>query len=122
MHINTGLLSALSGTTFEKAFTTPKLWGRWVESAVGAYLLNEADRLDYKVNYWRERDDEVDFIIEYNRQCIAIEVKSGRRTTNKGLSIFHDKFKPINSLVVGSGGIPIEEFLTWDIENLLSRP
>lgn len=116
---NTALLSALSGTKYHKAFTTPSLWGRWVESTIGSYLLNQVDEYDYKLFYWRERDDEVDFILEYNRQCIAIEVKSGRRTTNKGLSIFSDKFHPIHSFVVGSGGIPIEEFLTWDIYNLL---
>ena len=34
---NTALLSALSGVTFEKAYTTPTEWGRWVESAVGAH-------------------------------------------------------------------------------------
>ena len=67
MVYNTALFSAQSGTTFNKAFTTPKLWGRWVESAVGAYLLNQEDEYDYKLYYWREREDEVDFIIEYNK-------------------------------------------------------
>ena len=119
MVYNTALFSAQSGTTFNKAFTTPKLWGRWVESAVGAYLLNQADEYDYKSYYWREREDEVDFIIEYNKQCIAIEVKSGRRTTNEGLGVFCDRFHPKQSFVVGSGGVPIEEFLRWDIGNLL---
>lgn len=119
MVYNTALFSAQSGTTFNKAFTTPKLWGRWVESTVGAYLLNQADEYDYKLYYWREREDEVDFIIEYNKQCIAIEVKSGRRTTNEGLGVFRDRFHPKQSLAVGSGGVPIEEFLRWDIGNLL---
>ena len=90
-----------------------------MESAVGAYLLNQADEYDYKLYYWREREDEVDFIIEYNKQCIAIEVKSGRRTTNEGLGVFRDRFHPKQSFVVGSGGVPIEEFLRWDIGNLL---
>ena len=119
MVYNTALFSALSGTSFYKAFSTPGLWGRWVESAVGAHLLNQADEYDYKLYYWRERDDEVDFVIEYNRECIAIEVKSGKRTNNKGLGIFREKYHPIQSLVVGSGGVPVEEFLCWDIGNLL---
>lgn len=119
MVYNTALFSAQSGVTFTKAFTTPKLWGRWVESAVGAHLLSQADEYDYKLHYWRERDDEVDFIVEYNRLCIAIEVKSGKRTCNEGLAAFRNKFHPVQSLVVGSGGIPVEEFLTWDIGNLL---
>lgn len=119
MVYNTALFSVQKRMTFEKAYTTPKLWGRWVENAVGAYLLNQADEYDYKVYYWRDRDDEVDFIIEYNRQCIAIEVKSGINTKNKGLSVFRNKFRPVLSFVVGSNGIPIEEFLAGDIGSLL---
>lgn len=119
MVYNTALFSVQSGASFNKAYTTPKLWGRWVESAVGAHLLNQADEYDYKLYYWREREDEVDFVIEFDKRCIAIEVKSGRRTTNSGLSVFLEQFYPIHSFVVGSGGIPIDEFLTWDIGNLL---
>ncbi len=114
MVYNTSLLSALSGISFQKAFTTPKLWGRWVESVVGAHILTMADECDYNVYYWRERNNEVDFIIEHNRQCIAIEVKSGRRTKNEGLSKFKNKFHPKHAFVVGSGGVSVKEFLSWD--------
>lgn len=117
---NTSLLSALSGVTFEKAYTAPKEWGRWVESAVGAHILNQAEEHDYKVYYWRDRDKEVDFVIENNRQCIAIEVKSGRRTTNAGLPEFVKRFNPTHSLVVGSGGVPVEEFLQWKLGELFN--
>ena len=63
---NSALFSVQSGIDFNRAYTTPKLWGRWVESAVGAHLLNQADEYDYRLYYWRVRDNEVDFIIEYN--------------------------------------------------------
>ena len=116
---NSALFSVQSGIDFNRAYTTPKLWGRWVESAVGAHLLNQADEYDYRLYYWRVRDNEVDFIIEYNRQCIAIEVKSGRRTTNNGLALFKEQFHPAQSFVVGSGGVPLDEFLRWNIGNLL---
>jgi len=119
MVYNTALFSVQSGMTFNNAYTTPKLWGRWVESAVGAHLLNQADEYDYKLYYWRVKDDEVDFIIEFDKRCIAIEVKSGRRSSNNGLTLFSEQFHPIQSFVVGSGGIPIEEFLSWDMGRLL---
>ncbi len=119
MVFNTALLSVESGTSFRKAYTTPRLWGRWVESAVGAHLLNMADEYDFRLCYWRDRDDEVDFVLDYNRRCIAIEVKSGGRVTNAGLGVFRDKFHPTHSIVVGSGGVPIEEFLTSDLGLLL---
>lgn len=48
---NTSLLSALSGLTFEKAFISPGEWGRWVESAIGAHILNYAEEQDYRVYY-----------------------------------------------------------------------
>lgn len=44
---NTSLLSALTGVTFEKVYTAPKEWGRWVESAVGSHILNQAEEQDY---------------------------------------------------------------------------
>lgn len=115
---NTALLSALSGVTFEKAYTTPTEWGRWVESAVGAHILNYAEEQDYKVYYWREGDKEVDFVVVSNGKSVAIEVKSGHRTTNAGLPEFVKRFDPKHSLVVGSGGVPVEEFLQWNLGEL----
>jgi hypothetical protein len=120
MVYNTALLSAQMNTTFENTLTTPSVWGRWVESAVGSYLLNEADEYDYKLYYWREKDNEVDFIIEQGGRCIAIEVKSGRRSNNEGMGLFRAKFHPQHSFIVGTDGIPVEEFLSWDLSNLLN--
>lgn len=118
MVYNTALLSSLYGLNYSQVFTNPKMWGRWVESAVGTHLLNMANELDYRIYYWRERNDEVDFILEYNRQCIAIEVKSGRRTTNAGISVFKETFRPLHTFIVGNGGIPLEEFLSSDLKYL----
>ena len=120
MVYNTALLSAQVSTTFQRAFTTPNLWGRWIESAVGSHLLSQADEYGYKLYYWREKDDEVDFVIECDGQCIAIEVKSGKRSGGEGLAVFNRKYHPQHTVVVGTGGVPLEEFLTWDIGNLLS--
>ena len=94
MVYNTALLSALSGMTFEKVFTAPKQWGRWVESAVGAHILNMAENLDYKVYYWRERDDEVDFVIDNGEQIIPVEVKAEINLKAKSLKTYCEKFQP----------------------------
>ena len=114
---NNALMNAYSSDSFNTLRLDPKRWGRVVESAVGSHLLNYSDVLDYNVYYWRDGNDEVDFVIEKNHQLWAIEVKSGRRTTNEGLAKFRELFKPKMSLLVGTGGIPIEEFLTLDIRN-----
>lgn len=119
MVYNTALLSAQANTSFLKAFTTPNQWGRWVESAVGTHLLSQTDEYDYKLYYWREKSDEVDFVIEYGGQNISIEVKSGKLSANEGMKVFNNRFHPKYSLVVGTDGIAVDEFLGWDIGNLL---
>ena len=115
---NSALLSALHGKTYEQAFTDSKLWGRWVETAVGAYLINNAEPLGYKLYYWREASNEVDYILERRGETIAIEVKSGHRTTNKGITLFRERYNPRHAIIVGSGGISIEDFLQFNLEKL----
>lgn len=116
---NNALMTIQNGRGFEKELLEPQRWGRWVESAVGAHIVNHADKLDYKVFYWRDHSDEVDFIITTRFNSLAIEVKSGRRTTNKGLRIFNQLFKPKMTMIVGSGGFSVEEFLRLDMDRII---
>ena len=117
---NNALLTVMSdGMTFEKAYTRPTLWGRWVESAVGCYLLDKADELEYQLYYWRESDEEVDFVIARGDSLVAIEVKSGRRQNNTGLSTFRNMYHPRYSLVVGGESMSLEQFFTGNLANLL---
>lgn len=116
---NNALLTAYKGKSFEKDLLDTMSWGRWVESAVGAHLLGMADELEYKVYYWRDGNDEVDFVVVMDGECTAIEVKSGRRARNKGLSVFAEKFKPNKYYVVGSQGVKLEDFFMADVEDLL---
>lgn len=117
---NNALLTVMTdGMTYEKAFTHPTLWGRWVESAVGCYLLDKADELEYQLYYWRENDEEVDFVIARGEHLVAIEVKSGRRQSNTGLSTFRNMYHPRYSLVVGGQSMSLEQFFMGDLGNLL---
>lgn len=116
---NNALLTVYEGHTFVRDRQDTEVWGRWVESAVGAYLVSQAEELEYKVYYWRERNDEVDFIVVSNDVTLAIEVKSGRRKMNSGLPKFSEAFHPTRSFVVGTGGIPLETFLSCNLADLL---
>ena len=116
---NNALLTAFQRGTFETVRSDSDLWGRWVESAVGTHLLNEAEIDDFQVYYWRERDKEVDYIIVSDDICIAIEVKSGRRKMNSSIVEFEKRFHPTRSFIVGTGGISVEEFLRCDLSRLL---
>lgn len=115
---NNALLTAYRGTAYEKDRINPDVWGRWVESAVGAYLLGGEEEGDYRVFYWRERADEVDFIIQRQGETIAIEVKSGRRGMNSGLKAFREKFQPKRAFVVGTDGMPLADFFRCHVEDL----
>jgi predicted AAA+ superfamily ATPase len=117
---NNALLTALSeGVSYEKVFTDPQLWGRWVESAVGCYLLDKADELDCDLFYWREDNEEVDFVLRRADKLLAIEVKSGKRQSNSGLSTFRQMYNPQHSLVVGGQALPLEDLFKGDIASLL---
>lgn len=117
---NNALRNAWSELNYSEAVENPKEWGRMVESAVGAYLVSQAQIADYKVYYWRENNDEVDFVLTRRDRKIAIEVKSGRRTVNAGLPKFKTLYNPYHAITVGSGGLSFEEFLSMDL-NLLFR-
>lgn len=116
---NNALLTAYKGRSFLTDRTDTKLWGRWVESAIGAHLIGSAEELDYQIFYWRESSLEVDFILVNKGEVTAIEVKSGRRGMNSGLPAFAKAFHPHRSFVVGTGGVSIEDFLSSDLEALL---
>lgn len=117
---NNALRNVYADEEFAEMIENPQAWGRYVESAIGAYLVSQAQIYDYKVYYWRDKADEVDYVLVRRKKKIAIEVKSGRRTINNGLPKFAETYHPHKSLVVGSGGLSFEEFLTMDL-NLLFK-
>jgi hypothetical protein len=115
---NSALRSVYADWSFHEAAENPQVWGRYVESAIGAYLVSQAQTHDYQVFYWRDRDLEVDFVLVRRGKIVALEVKSGRRTTNNGLPAFSAQFHPHKALVIGSGGLSLEEFFSLDLERL----
>jgi len=107
---NTALISAQSNTSFEEAMGNPAIWGRLVESAVGAHLLNQSVSGDFALSYWREGNDEVDFVID-QKQLIGIEVKSGTTQNTSGMAAFKKKFNPDKILLIGNTGLTWQAFL-----------
>ncbi len=108
--LNTALMTANSGYSFEEAQLDRTFWGRLVESAVGAHLLNTSAS-DIQVYYWREKHHEVDFVLRSGQRTVSIEVKSSaRHDSSKGLSVFSQRFSPVRSLLIGAQGISLEDF------------
>lgn len=117
---NTALVSAQSGHRLAEARADTAWWGRLVESAVGAHLVNGALAGDVAVHYWRDRGEEVDFVVEHRRRVAAIEVKSTTAgAPRSGLEAFRRTFGADRLLLVGGDGIPLEEFLRHPVEHWL---
>ena len=115
--LNTALMTAGSGYSFDEARADRTFWGRVVESAVGAHLHGTAAS-DITLQYWRKNQHEVDFVLQRGRRVVAIEVKSGpQRRNTSGMAEFEKQFSPMRSLVVGADGIPLNEFLSEPAEH-----
>ena len=120
---NNGLVSVHQSDDAQTIRNRPDEWGRLVESAIGAHLLNIVRGTETRLYYWRGKSQEVDYVLQAGRQVLAIEVKSGKRkTTLTGMDLFIREFAnvaTIRSLLVGSGGIPVHAFLSSSLEELL---
>lgn len=112
--LNNALMTVTTGSSAENSGSATRLRGRLVESAVGAHLANEALTGSFELFYWREGDLEVDFILRKQDRLTAIEVKSGtiEDKLHRGTEAFRVQFSPQRCLLVGSGGIPLEDFLS----------
>lgn len=108
---NSALLTSQDDETYSTVIVNPKLWGRLVESSVGAHLLNHSIPERYNLHYWREGNNEVDFILEKGNKVIGLEIKSGASADSEGMNLFNGRFHPDKMLLVGTGGIPYEDFL-----------
>lgn len=116
---NTALLSVQQPESFLTLRQQPEKWGRWVESAVGAHLLNSSlsDRL--QLYYWRQGNEEVDFVLTDGDRTIGLEVKSGTPRRGSGLQAFRARYHPTRVMVIGQDGLPWQELLTINVRELL---
>ncbi len=111
--LNTSFITSQNIHSIDVAQNDPAFWGRLVESAIGAHLINSSMHSKVEVFYWRDRNKEVDFVLRLGDRLAAIEVKSGRnKGILPGMEVFNKKFAPVVKLLVGEGGVSIKEFLS----------
>ena len=108
---NNALLSSQSPMTFSDVRNNPAEWGRVIESAVGAYLANESLKGSISLFYWRDRNDEVDFVIERDGKIIGIEVKSSTSRNDRGMTSFQKKYHPFRTICIDENRMPWKEFI-----------
>lgn len=112
---DTSLMTAASEEDAEALFANPAQKGHLIETAAGAYLLERSRQERFSVRWWRDRNDEVDFVIMKGRKRTAIEVKGGHTRRTKGLGAFVEKYPGTYVLIVGAESCPLEEFLLGNI-------
>ncbi len=115
---NSSFSSVYNNFTFKEALKKPDIWGRYVESAIGVHLIRAQKLFDINLFYWREGNNEIDFVLEFNNKIIGIEVKSGRTQSAKGMDVFASKYKHDKLLLVGNSGILWQDFLKSDVRKL----
>lgn len=108
---NNALVSATTSPDFAAARADGPWWGRLIENAVGAHLLNHLQGSPWTVTYWRDGPAEVDYVVSRGSKIWAIEVKSGRGGRTSGLSAFLARYPKASSWIVGASGVPLDEFL-----------
>ena len=89
-----------------------------VESSIGAHLLNYSITEGFSLYYWRERNNEVDFVIEKKGKLIGLEVKSGASFSSAGIKAFRKQMNPHKILLIGNSGIRWQDFLTMNPSEL----
>lgn len=115
---NNAFLTAVNITEINEVFENAQKWGRWVESAVGAYLINQSLKNNFEVFYWRENNNEVDFVIKKGKKVVSLEVKSSSFSKkHKGLIEFQKKYNEVKSYVIGEPGINLKMFFEMDIND-----
>ncbi|MCD4780539.1 MAG: ATP-binding protein [Candidatus Omnitrophica bacterium] len=121
MIFDNGLVTAMLGIRFREMRKDTIQWGHLIENIVGAHLYFWAEKNGGQLFYWRERQNEVDYILKIGSKLLALEVKSGIPEKPLGaFSAFNRKYKKAENYIISSSrelqikgvaNIFLEEFL-----------
>lgn len=118
--LNTALMSAPSHYSFKEAKQKREFWNKLLESAIGAHLLNSSYGTDMEIYYWKDGGKEVDFIIKKGDSILPIQTNiSYNKSSLSSIEAFTQKFHPQKKLIIGEGGMPLDEFLLTSLDSLI---
>lgn len=115
---NNALKSIFCEASFKEATSDRRLWDRLFESAVGCHVVNASYIYRLQPYYWRDGDNEVDFVLKSGSKVVGMEVKSGHEKYTRGLALFREQFRSHAAFVIGYEGIPAGDFFDTDLRSL----
>jgi uncharacterized protein len=116
--LDNSLITANSNKTFKETIEDKNYWGRLVENAVGAKLYWLAQESGGELLYWRDRNEEVDYILKISDKIIAVEVKSGASQHNiNSLAAFKRRYKKAKIVLITPGAVNNQDD-KGDIKNI----
>ena len=116
--LNTGLATAHGSLSFKETREDTQSWKKLTECAIGAHLINSTFGTKTEIFYWKKDNRIVDFVLKKGKELIAIDVNTSKKGKNvQGLELFAQKYQPAKTLLIGEGGLPIEEFLLKPLDH-----
>lgn len=99
--LDNAIISAMQGRKFEEVKHDKAWWGRLIENAVGSKLYLLAQQKGVPLFYWRDRNDEIDYVLKTGNKLIAIEVKSTvSKDAKSGLISFSKRYKGAKLIMI----------------------
>lgn len=92
--------------------------GRCYESLVGGHLRSAVQGTLFTLSWWRDGNDEVDYVLHSPTKTVAIEVSTSPSHHQRGLAAFVNRFPDATTILVGEGGIPFDVFLGMNAKDL----
>ncbi|MCD4848186.1 MAG: AAA family ATPase [Candidatus Aegiribacteria sp.] len=98
---DTAILRYMAGIPLnESRVFNPGFYKGWVaENAVAQELVANGFK---RLHCWTERNSEIEFLLDGTSGPIPVEVKSGRNTRSRSLSVFREKYDPEISVKLGA--------------------
>jgi predicted AAA+ superfamily ATPase len=118
--MNTALMTSAWNEPFASIRQDTRKWGRLVEVAVGGHLVSEVTSLGGELFWWREKNDEVDYVARVEGKVLAIEVKSGPKGQGAGLKAFAKAYPGSKGVLLGGDGLSLETFFTTPLIELIN--
>jgi predicted AAA+ superfamily ATPase len=122
--MDNALISAMSGYNFNQAKKDGTFWGRMLENAVGARLFPLLQEKGAELLYWRQRQEEVDYVIKMGGRSISLEVKSGAaKNAEACLRSFSRHFANVKPVLISKNKEPIAKgIISITVEQFFNDP